>query len=32
MTLMWFEAACGWLACLTLFASVTGLIDRDRAR
>ena len=31
-TLTWFETACGWLACLTLFASVTGLLDRDRAR
>jgi hypothetical protein len=32
MTLTWLEAACGWLACLTLFASVTGLVDRDRVR
>ena len=31
-TLTWFEAACGWLACLTLLGCITGLIDRDRPR
>ena len=31
-TLTWFEAACGWLACLTLLGCVTGLVDRDRPR
>ncbi|MEP6877067.1 MAG: hypothetical protein ABI887_22115 [Burkholderiales bacterium] len=28
--LSWFEAACGWLATLTLLAIATGLTDRDR--
>ena len=28
--LSWFEAACGWLATLTLLAIATGLTERDR--
>ena len=28
--LTWFEALCGWLASLTLLATATGLVQRDR--